>query len=163
MVGPKYQRPTASVPAEYKEPPPDNFKEVGQWKQAEPNDGMIRGKWWEIFNDPELNELEEQVNLSNQNILAAEAQFRGAREAVRITRSGLFPTVGVNPSIISSRTSTPVTNNPVSGVRTAYILPFEISYVADHLGKHSTKRYSKRRVCSGVGCPVGECPSGIPC
>ena len=96
--------------------------------------GSIRGKWWEIFNDPELNELEEQVNLSNQNILAAEAQFRGAREAVRITRSGLFPTVCVNPSIISSRTSTPVSNNPVSGVRTAYILPFEVSYVADIWG-----------------------------
>jgi outer membrane protein TolC len=79
MVGPKYQRPTATVPVEYKEPPPDNFKEVGEWKQAEPNDGMIRGKWWEIFNDPELNELEEQVNVSNQNILAAEAQFRGAK------------------------------------------------------------------------------------
>jgi NodT family efflux transporter outer membrane factor (OMF) lipoprotein len=134
MVGPKYQRPTATVPVEYKEPPPDNFKEIGEWKQAEPNDGMIRGKWWEIFNDPELNELEEQVNLSNQNILAAEAQFRGAREAVRITRSGLFPTVATSPSIISSRTSTPVTNNPVSGVRTAYILPFEISYVADIWG-----------------------------
>lgn len=134
MVGPKYQKPAATVPTEYKEPPPDNFKEVGQWKQAEPNDGMIRGKWWEIFNDPELNELEEQVNISNQNILAAEAQFRGARESIRITRSGLFPTVSVNPSIISARTSTPVTNNPVSGVRTAYILPFEISYVADLWG-----------------------------
>src|SRR5205814_298840 len=57
MVGPKYQRPSAPGSPAYKEPPPDG------WKEAQPNDGVIRGKWWEIYNDPELNALEEQVSL----------------------------------------------------------------------------------------------------
>ena len=93
MIGPKYQRPTAPVPPAYKEPPPDNSQEMQGWKQAQPNDGAKRGKWWEIYNDPQLNALEEQVSISNQNVLAAEAQFREAKDAVRIARSGLFPTV----------------------------------------------------------------------
>ena len=99
MVGPKYQRPTAPVPPAYKEPPPDNSKEMQGWKQAQPNDGAKRGKWWEIYNDPQLNALEEQVSISNQNVLAAEAQFREAKDAVRIARSGLFPAVTAGPSI----------------------------------------------------------------
>src|ERR1700730_10912989 len=81
MVGPKYKRPDAPVSPVYKEPLPEG------WKQAQPNDGAIRGKWWEIYNDPELNALEEQVNISNQNLLAAEARFRQARDAVRIARA----------------------------------------------------------------------------
>ena len=58
MVGPKYRRPSAPVPQVYKEPPPAG------WKEAQPKDQAIRGKWWEIYNDPELNALEEQVNIS---------------------------------------------------------------------------------------------------
>lgn len=81
MVGPKYQRPSAPVPQVYKEPPPDSFKETQGWKQAQPNDAVIRGKWWEIYGDPQLNALEEQVSISNQNVLAAEAQFRQARRS----------------------------------------------------------------------------------
>jgi outer membrane protein TolC len=88
MVGPQYHRPTAVVPNSYKEPPPAG------WKEAQPNDGELRGKWWEIFQDPQLNVLEERISISNQNILAAEAQFRAAKDAVRIARSALFPSVG---------------------------------------------------------------------
>jgi NodT family efflux transporter outer membrane factor (OMF) lipoprotein len=128
MVGPKYQRPTATIPTEYKEPPPDSFKEIGEWKLAQPSDETIRGKWWEIFTDPELNGLEEQVSISNQNILAAEAQFRAAREAVRIARSGLFPTVTTTPSIVGTRTSSTVTNSAT------YSLPLDLSYVVDLWG-----------------------------
>src|SRR5260370_9096513 len=72
MIGPKYQRPTAPAPAAYKEPPPAG------WKEAQPNDGVIRGKWWEIYGDPQLNALEEQVGISNQNVLAAETAVRQA-------------------------------------------------------------------------------------
>src|SRR5947209_7341261 len=68
MVGPKYQRPSAPVSPAYKEPPPDG------WKEGRPNDGAIRGKWWEIYEDPDLNSLEEQVSISNQNVLAAESE-----------------------------------------------------------------------------------------
>ena len=81
------------MPPHFKEAPPDG------WKEAQPSDGVLRGKWWEIFNDPALNALEEQVNISNQNVLQAEAQFREARAAVRIARSALFPLVTATPSV----------------------------------------------------------------
>ena len=130
MVGPKYQRPAAPVPPAYKESPPADWKEMQGWKQAQPNEGAKRGKWWEIYNDPELNALEEQVSISNQNVLAAEAQFREARYAVQIARSSLFPTVAASPSIVNSRA-------PLSGVltsSTAYELPVDVSYQADIWG-----------------------------
>ncbi|MBZ5593539.1 MAG: efflux transporter outer membrane subunit [Acidobacteriia bacterium] len=132
MVGPRYQRPAAPASPAFKEPLPQG------WKEAQPNDGAIRGKWWEIYNDPALNALEEQVNLSNQNVLAAEAQFREARDAVRIARSGLFPTVSGNAGIVNSKTSGTLVNNRVAafvpGVRTDYNLPLSLSYQADIWG-----------------------------
>lgn len=132
MVGPKYQRPAATPSAAYKEPLPEG------WKEAQPSDGAIRGKWWEIYNDPDLNALEEQVTLSNQNILAAEAQYREARDAVRIARAGLFPTVSGNVGIVNSKTSGTLVNNRVAafvpGVRTDYNLPLSLSYQADIWG-----------------------------
>jgi len=137
MIGPKYQRPTAPVPPAYKEPPPDNSKEMQGWKQAQPNDGAKRGKWWEIYNDPQLNALEEQVSISNQNVLAAEAQLREAKDAVRIARSGLFPTVAASPSIVNSRapvTSTPGVISFTPSARTTYDLPVDASYLADIWG-----------------------------
>ena len=66
MVGPTYQRPGAPAPVAFKEAPPAG------WKEAQPNDGALRGKWWEIYSDPRLNALEDQVSISNQNVLAAE-------------------------------------------------------------------------------------------
>jgi outer membrane protein TolC len=67
-VGPKYARPTVETPPAYKEEPPQSFKEAGVWKPAQPADQQSRGKWWEIFGDPQLNMLEEQVTVSNQNL-----------------------------------------------------------------------------------------------
>jgi len=136
MVGPKYQRPSAPIPPAYKETPPENFKEMSGWKVAEPNDGAIRGKWWEIYGDPALNALEEQVNISNQNLLAAEAQYRAARDAVRIARSGLFPTVTSGASITSSQTSQTI-NPAISGASsrsTIEDLSASLSYLADTWG-----------------------------
>ena len=100
MKGPVYQRPVAAVPQSFKEPPPEG------WKEAQPNDGVIRGKWWEIFGDPGLNALEEQVDISNQNVLQTEAQFRQAEAAVRVARSALFPTVAATSSVSGSQNST---------------------------------------------------------
>ena len=93
-VGPDYIRPTAEVPASY--------KEIEGWRLAQPKDHLIRGAWWETFNDPYLNGLEEQVNISNQNIAVAEAQLRQARALVRIAQAGYFPTVTVGASYIRS-------------------------------------------------------------
>ena len=137
MIGPKYQRPTAPVSPAYKEPPTDNSQEMQGWKQAQPSDALVRGKWWEIYGDPELNALEEQVSISNQNLLAAEAQFREAKFAVRIARANLYPTVSAAPSIVNARSS--VTGTPgnqafVPSSRTTYDLPVDVSYQADIWG-----------------------------
>jgi len=137
MVGPKYQRPAAPVPPAYKETPPADWKEMQGWKQAQPSEGMKRGKWWEIYNDPELNALEEQVSISNQNVLAAEAQFREARYAVRIARASLFPTVTSSPSIVNSQAAVGFTPGeaglkPTSS--TTYDWPVSASYVGDVWG-----------------------------
>ncbi len=94
MVGPKYHTPTTDAPAAYKElNPPADSKDADAWKVAQPSDAALRGKWWEIFNDPQLNALEEKVNVSNQNIAAAAASFFAARAMVKEARAQLFPTV----------------------------------------------------------------------
>src|SRR5271167_3884703 len=82
-IGPDYKRPPAPAPSAYKELPPANSPQASEWAPALPNDAISRGKWWEIYNDSELNFLEEQVSISNQNHMAAEAQFREAKLNVR--------------------------------------------------------------------------------
>lgn len=138
MVGPNYKRPTAEVPAAFKEPPTDNPDEINRWKPAQPNEAAVRGKWWEIYNDPQLNALEEQVSISNQNVLLAAAQFREAADAVRIARSALFPTITTSPSYSRSSSSSTLFNaslgNLTSGQRNTYDLPGSISYTADLWG-----------------------------
>lgn len=138
-VGPKYSRPSATVPSAYKEPPPTEFKEIKGWKPAQPIDGALRGKWWEIFGDPQLNALEEQVNLnSNQTLAQAEAQFRAAQAAIRVTRAGLFPTAGTTPGITESKQSSNRTfagrGFPTAAV-SDYTIPFSASYEPDFWGR----------------------------
>jgi NodT family efflux transporter outer membrane factor (OMF) lipoprotein len=128
-VGPKYQRPAAEVPPVY--------KEVGDWKPAQPNDQNLSGNWWEIFQDPQLNALEVQVNVSNQNLKAAEAQYTQARALVRYQRANYFPTVTVDPSATRNRISN---HRPASIVANGityndYQLPFELSYQIDVWGR----------------------------
>jgi NodT family efflux transporter outer membrane factor (OMF) lipoprotein len=98
-VGPDYVTPTAPAPSAAK------YKELGDWKPAQPQDGAIRGKWWEIYHDPQLNALEEKVNISNQNVLQAEAQFREAAAVVKVARTSFYPTVTANPSYNLSQAS----------------------------------------------------------
>src|SRR5579871_6595016 len=140
-VGPNYTKPAAPAPPAFKEPPPESFKE---WKQAHPNDDAIRGKWWEMYNDPALNALEDQVNISNQNVLVAEAHYREAHAAIAVARSSLFPTITAAPGITVSNGSKNLGAGQVSsfstsvggagGTRTSYLLPFEASYTADIWG-----------------------------
>ena len=101
---PKYNIPSVPIAPTFKEIP-DKFKEVDGWKIAEPNDGVIRGKWWEMYGDTELSSLEEQVNVSNQNIALAVATFRAARALVLEARSQYFPTVSASPSATVARPS----------------------------------------------------------
>src|SRR5260370_2778730 len=77
-VGPKYVRATAPTSTNFKEQPPESFKEAGQWKTAQPADQTLRGKWCEIFGDPQLNSLEEQLTTSNQHPKAPKPRPRQA-------------------------------------------------------------------------------------
>jgi len=115
---PKYAKPTVPTPPSYKEITPETFKETDNWKFARPKDDVIRGKWWEMFNDSQLNALEEEVNISNQNIALADANFRAARAVVKESRSQYFPTVTTSPSIIVSRSSSRTTQSNISAGRT---------------------------------------------
>jgi NodT family efflux transporter outer membrane factor (OMF) lipoprotein len=96
-IGPRYQPPVAQTPSALKE-----MAGNGQWKMATPSDGLLKGKWWEIFGDPELNRLEELVNINNQNVKQAEAQFRQARALVLANHANYYPTIGSTPAISQS-------------------------------------------------------------
>jgi NodT family efflux transporter outer membrane factor (OMF) lipoprotein len=122
MIGPKYQRPSVPAPPAFKEELPPG------WKEAQPNDGALRGKWWQVYNDPHLDALEDQVSISNQNVLAAEAQFRAAKAAVSVARAGLFPEVSTSPS--GSRSG----GGAASGMRRLYTIPIDLAYQIDVWG-----------------------------
>src|ERR1022692_4670930 len=110
-VGPNYKRPSAIAPPAFKEQPPVNFKEAeaAGWKQSQPGDAYSKGRWWELYNDAALNALEEQVSVSNQNVLQAEAQYQQARAAVHVARAALFPTATATPSITNGRSGSTTT------------------------------------------------------
>jgi len=154
MVGPKYHPPATQAPATYKESPanaPQKPAEplattatdptlggLGGWSVAQPQDASLRGKWWEIYGDPELNALEEQLNINNQNIRQFFENFMAARAIVRQARAQLFPTVSVAPSGSRSRSSSNVANSTGSGrgaTSTLIDLPAEASWVPDLWGK----------------------------
>ena len=96
-VGPKYQKPAAQAPAAYKELTPADFSKTDGWKVAQPSDNVLHGKWWEMFNDPQLNALEEQVNISNQNVQSAMASYMAARALVKQARRNTFPRLPWTP------------------------------------------------------------------
>jgi NodT family efflux transporter outer membrane factor (OMF) lipoprotein len=139
MVGPKYKRPSAPMTPAYKEPPPDSFKEAGQWKTANPMADSLRGAWWEIFGDPQLNALEEQVTFGNFNLKAAEARFREARTMVKYNRAALFPLISTAPSAATLRDSPNSPYFPLGsrgiGSANEYLLPFDLSYEVDLWGR----------------------------
>lgn len=94
----RYARPTVPVPTAYKETAPQAYKEGTGWIVANPGDDKIRPKWWEMYNDAQLNQLEEQVAISNQTVIQAEANFRSAQALVAQARSALFPVIGSSAS-----------------------------------------------------------------
>jgi NodT family efflux transporter outer membrane factor (OMF) lipoprotein len=138
MVGPKYVKPSVPATPSYKEPPPPSFKETDGWKPAQPGDQTLRGKWWELFGDPQLNTLEEDLTVSNQNLKISEARFRQARSMIRFNRAAEFPTISAAPSIATERESanqpyfSPTLSNNGTG---DFILPFDLSYEVDLWGR----------------------------
>jgi NodT family efflux transporter outer membrane factor (OMF) lipoprotein len=140
MVGPKYHAPPAiatAPPAAYKESP-TQFQDTDGWKVAQPQDAMLHGKWWEIYNDPELNALEDKLNIDNQNIKQFFENFMTARTLIAEARSQLYPTVGTSPSYQASQSSSNLTNASSANIgRTSSIasLPFDVSWAPDLWGK----------------------------
>jgi len=125
MVGPKYVRPSVATPAAY--------KEAGDWKVAQPQDAVKRGQWWEIFGDARLSALASQINISNQNVLVAEAQFRQARALVQQARAALFPTV--TGAATATRSGAGVHSANVGGVGNEYNLALDATWDTDVWGR----------------------------
>jgi NodT family efflux transporter outer membrane factor (OMF) lipoprotein len=130
-VGPKYHRPPVDVPTAYKETP-------ANWKLAQPNEQHLGGNWWEMFNDAQLNALEEQVNVSDQNLKAAQARYMEARAALRYNKADYFPTILGGASASRVRVSN---NQPPRGAigngrtNNNFQLNLEMSYEVDAWGR----------------------------
>ena len=150
-VGPKYHQPAVPTPPAFKEAPPAAAapttspspdtanQDNGNWTVAQPADAKIRGDWWAIFNEPELNDLEGQLNINNQNIKLYFENFMEARALVGEARAQYFPTVSFGPSYSRQRSSsnlgpTSATANP-GKTSQIYALPVEVSWTPDLFGR----------------------------
>jgi NodT family efflux transporter outer membrane factor (OMF) lipoprotein len=142
-VGPHYHRASAPVPGapDYKESP-DNFPSDNGWKVAQPRDAMLHGNWWEIFNEPELNDLEAQLNINNQNIKQALENYLAARAQIREAHASYYPTASVSPGFTRSRSpsstgqSEGVPTNTGNGSQLSELnAPLDISWAPDLFGR----------------------------
>jgi NodT family efflux transporter outer membrane factor (OMF) lipoprotein len=109
-VGPNYQRPTYTAPPAYKEtgasaviPPPN--PPGGGWQPATPSDGMLKGKWWEIYQDPLLNQLEERIATSNESLRQALNTYLAAQDQVKVAHAALYPTLSAGPNVSHNKES----------------------------------------------------------
>jgi NodT family efflux transporter outer membrane factor (OMF) lipoprotein len=128
---PTYQAPPTSVP------PAPAYKEMGDWKIAEPSDAQARGDWWSIFHDPQLDALETKVGSANQNLKSAFARLQQARAETRIQRAGLFPTLNVGSSATRGRASVNSPRFPFGFEPTGnnFDLEADLSYEIDLWGR----------------------------
>jgi NodT family efflux transporter outer membrane factor (OMF) lipoprotein len=138
-VGPPYHPPTppAVTAANYKESTV-NFQDTEGWKVASPQDAMIRGNWWEIFKEPELNDLESQLNINNENIKVSFQNFMSARAVVAEARAQYWPTITLNPSWNRSRSSSNLVSSSQANTgktSTLWSAPIEASWTPDLWGK----------------------------
>ena len=133
-VGPKYQRPAVQAPEAFKEAPPQAYKE---WKAANPSDTSLRGDWWALFGDGDLNALEERVDVSNENLKAAEARFAQARALIKVSQAQKYPTISAGPSITTNRDSSTyaLATSKTSSQFGNFELPVDVSYEVDAWGR----------------------------
>src|SRR5579863_4090142 len=148
-VGPRYNPPAppAVTAPNYKESTV-NFHDQDGWKVANPQDGMIRGKWWEVFNEPELNALEEQLIVDNQNIKVSFENFMEARALVAEARAQYWPTITLGPSWNRSRSSSNLRNSSTANTgqtSTLWSLPASVSWTPDFWGKIRNQVRSQER------------------
>jgi NodT family efflux transporter outer membrane factor (OMF) lipoprotein len=127
-VGPKYVKPTMEIPTAY--------KENANWKPAQPSDAAQKGNWWEIFQDPQLNALEEKVDVSNQTLRAAVDRYQEARDVLRQTRSSLYPliTAGVTPTENRQSANKSLRGATSPTYYSDLVLSGDVSYEADVWG-----------------------------
>jgi NodT family efflux transporter outer membrane factor (OMF) lipoprotein len=147
MVGPKYHTPVMQTPAAY--------KEVGDWKPAQPNDQNVGGTWWRIFQDPQLDALELQVNVSNQNLKAADAQYQQARAILRYYRADYYPTLTAGPSATLTHVSqhAPPPGSQFDGITyNDFAVPFDFSYQVDVWGRvrHTVESFREQAQASAA-------------
>jgi outer membrane protein TolC len=133
-VGPNYARPQA--------PTAPKFKELAGWKPSHPRDGIDRGAWWSVYNDPQLDTLERQVEISNQTVAQAEAAYREAVALIGEAQSSLWPTLGVTPGVTRSKNGSGASSGSSSGsfggsgaARTQYSIEGTASWDLDVWGK----------------------------
>jgi NodT family efflux transporter outer membrane factor (OMF) lipoprotein len=145
-ISSKYNPPTLPAPPAFKESSPAAYKSVapGTWQPARPQDAVLKGKWWEMFHEPELNGLEDQLDINNQNIAQYFQNFMAARAQVSEARSGYFPTVTANPGVTKTGTgggaavtnsTTGVTTTTPSTSYTSISLPIDVSWEPDLWGR----------------------------
>ncbi len=140
-VGPKYVKPTAPAPPEFKESSPAAYSNAssGTWQPAQPQDAVVKGKWWEIFNEPELNALEDQLDINNQNIALYFQNFMAARDVVSEAKSQFYPTVTGGPNY--ARAKTPAAERGSVAASTTgvtannYAFPLDAAWAPDLWGK----------------------------
>src|SRR5215470_15932979 len=132
-VGPDYVKPTVATPAAYKEAQPGS----DVWKVATPGDSLKRSKWWEIFGDAQLNALVEQVNISNQDLKVAQANYQQARALAQQARAGYFPTVTVGAAAARVRQSAnvPARTTTTVGPNNDFLAPLDVSWEVDVWGR----------------------------
>lgn len=138
-VGPKYKTPVTTAPPIY--------KEIGNWKTAQPSDQNLGGNWWELFQDTQLNALELQINVSNQNLKAAVAQYQESRAALRYVRADYYPTVTASPSASHQKYSgnRPPRTSTFDGVTfNDFVVPLNLSYQVNAWGRVSKNVESYR-------------------
>ncbi len=138
MVGPKYSRPSAPMAPAFKESPPASFREDDGWKVSQPSDSQLKGNWWELFGDPQLNALEARVEAANQTLKIADANFRAARADIGFYRASEAPTIGVAPGIAAVRDSAnqPYLSKTIVNNGTGnFTLPLELDYEIDLWGR----------------------------
>ena len=138
-IGPAYHAPAppAVTAPNYKESTV-NFHDADGWKVASPQDAMLRGNWWEVFNDPDLNALEEQLNINNQNLKEYFQNYMAARAQIAAARSQYWPTVTANPSWNRSKTSgnQHASSSATTGTASSlWTLPLDVSWTPDLWGK----------------------------
>lgn len=137
VVGPRYVAPVSQAPPAFKEVAPQQSADGTTWAPATPQDATLRGNWWELYQEPELNALEEKLNTSNQNIAQSFQNFMAARAQVKQARASYYPTVTVGPSYTRGRTSG-TEGSQIGGVNlnsNDFSLPFDVSWEPDVWGR----------------------------